>query len=43
MRDGRLYGRGTADMKGFVATALALVPDFLRAEPRDADPPLPLL
>jgi acetylornithine deacetylase len=28
-RDGHLYGRGTADMKGFVATALALVPEFL--------------
>ncbi|MEE2760802.1 MAG: acetylornithine deacetylase [Pseudomonadota bacterium] len=27
--DGRLYGRGTADMKGFIATALALVPEFL--------------
>ena len=25
----RLYGRGTCDMKGFVATVLALVPDFL--------------
>jgi acetylornithine deacetylase len=26
--DGLLYGRGTADMKGFIATALALAPDF---------------
>ncbi len=25
---GRLYGRGTADMKGFVASALAAVPDL---------------
>ena len=25
----RLYGRGTADMKGFIAVALALVPEFL--------------
>lgn len=30
-RDGRLFGRGTTDMKGFVGTALALVPDFLSA------------
>ncbi|WP_275406453.1 acetylornithine deacetylase [Rhodoligotrophos defluvii] len=28
-RDGKLYGRGSCDMKGFVATALAHVPDFL--------------
>ncbi len=28
-RDGRLYGRGTADMKGFLAIALAMVPEFL--------------
>jgi acetylornithine deacetylase len=27
-RDDRLYGRGTADMKGFIATTLALVPEF---------------
>ncbi len=28
-RDGRLYGRGTTDMKSFSAIALALVPEFL--------------
>jgi acetylornithine deacetylase len=27
-RDGVLHGRGTCDMKGFIATALALVPDM---------------
>ena len=32
-RDGRLYGRGSADMKGFIACAMALVPEFL-AQPR---------
>lgn len=29
--EGRLYGRGTSDMKGFIALALALVPDMLAA------------
>ncbi|HEX9461573.1 MAG TPA: acetylornithine deacetylase [Alphaproteobacteria bacterium] len=29
-KDGRLYGRGTCDMKSFVATALALAPEFQR-------------
>ncbi|MCU1720252.1 acetylornithine deacetylase [Pseudomonas sp. 5P_5.1_Bac1] len=31
-REGRLYGRGAADMKGFIASVLAAVPAFL-AEP----------
>ncbi|MCB8879673.1 acetylornithine deacetylase [Acidisoma cellulosilytica] len=30
--DGRLYGRGTADMKGFVASCLAAIPDIKAAE-----------
>jgi acetylornithine deacetylase len=33
-RDGRLYGRGTCDMKGFLALALAAVPDLVAAGPR---------
>ncbi|MFC4274992.1 acetylornithine deacetylase [Achromobacter aloeverae] len=32
-REGRLYGRGTCDMKGYIAATLALVPEFL-AMPR---------
>lgn len=30
-RDGRLFGRGAADMKGFLALSLAAVPDLLAA------------
>lgn len=31
-RDGRLYGRGAADMKGFIASALAAVPALVAAK-----------
>lgn len=30
-RNGKLFGRGSVDMKGFIACALAVVPDFLSA------------
>jgi len=29
LRDGQAYGRGTADMKGFIACVLAMVPEFV--------------
>lgn len=32
--DGKLFGRGAADMKGFIACVLAAVPAFVRAELR---------
>lgn len=31
-RDGRLYGRGTCDMKGFLALALAAAPDLVASD-----------
>jgi len=33
-KNGRLYGRGTADMKAFSAIALAFVPAFIAAKPK---------
>ena len=33
-RNGRIHGRGSADMKGFIAIALAAVPKFLAAQER---------
>lgn len=32
IKDGLLYARGSADMKGFIGTALALTPKFLAAD-----------
>ena len=32
VRDGRLYGRGSADMKGFIGLAVAQVPAYLSAD-----------
>jgi acetylornithine deacetylase len=31
LKDGRIYGRGSADMKSFIAAALAMTPRFLAA------------
>ena len=38
-RDGMMFARGSADMKGFIGTALSLVPKFLAA---DMDAPIHL-
>ena len=32
-RDGFFFGRGTSDMKSFIGSALAAVPDFIAADP----------
>ncbi|MBI1774161.1 MAG: acetylornithine deacetylase [Proteobacteria bacterium] len=32
--NGRLYGRGTSDMKSFIAVALTLVPEFIKRKPK---------
>ena len=34
-RDGKLFGRGTCDMKGFIATCLALAPEITKAKLRE--------
>ncbi len=34
-QDDRLYGRGSADMKGFIATVLSLVPELTRRKLRE--------
>lgn len=31
-KDGRLYGRGTCDMKSFIAIGLAMVPEMIKAD-----------
>ena len=33
-KNGRLFGRGTSDMKSFIAIALAFVPEFLKGGPK---------
>src|ERR1700742_2430167 len=32
VRDGKLYGRGACDMKGFIGVALSLLPDIAKAK-----------
>ena len=38
-QDGLLHGRGTCDMKGFVAIALTWVEAFARGDLQDSGPP----
>jgi acetylornithine deacetylase len=38
VRDGKLYGRGACDMKGFVGVALSLAPEIAQSEADAADP-----
>ena len=33
-KDNRLYGRGSSDMKSFIAVTLAMVPEFIAAKPK---------
>lgn len=35
VRDGKLFGRGTCDMKGFIGTSLSLLPTILQAKLRE--------
>lgn len=35
VRDGKLYGRGACDMKGFIGVALTMLPDMLAARLRE--------
>ena len=37
-KEGRLYGRGTSDMKSFIAVALAMVPEFVEGAKDTAAP-----
>ena len=37
-RNGRLFGRGAVDMKGFLAMALAMVPEFMAQADRLSEP-----
>ena len=38
VRDGKLFGRGACDMKGFVGVALSLAPEIAQGETEAPDP-----